>query len=134
MTKFKALAVTLIALWLSGCAAPSATELANADYGPYPAEYEQVIKRHLDFVLKDPDSAKINIVKRPSTGWSGLGGRKYGWIVCAEVNAKNSYGGYTGSRLSFFMLKNDSVIQYMISDNNPITQGMIESGCGYRQY
>jgi len=132
MLKLKIFLTVLFVFWLSGCAAPSATELANADYGPYPQEYEQIIKRHLDLVLKDPESAKINIVKRPSSGWSGLGGRKYGWIVCAEVNAKNSYGGYTGSRLSYFMLKNDSVIQYMISDTNPITQGMIETGCGYR--
>ncbi len=132
MMKLKIFIAATLALLLNGCAAPSAEDLAKADYGSYPSNYEQIIKRHLDMVLKDPESAKVTFLKGPYTGWSGLGGRKFGYIVCADVNAKNSYGGYTGGKLSYFMIKNDAVIQYMFSDGNPITQGMIETGCGFR--
>ncbi len=41
--------------------------------------------------LKDPDSAKFGNVIVVET-------EKYGRVVCGEVNAKNGFGGYTGSK------------------------------------
>lgn len=41
-------------------------------------------------VLKDPDSAKISNTR--VVQW------RSGKVVCGEVNAKNSYGGYVGNR------------------------------------
>lgn len=132
MNYAKACLTIALPLSLLACAAPSYEEMANADYGAYPNGYEQIIRSYLGKTLKDPDSLKLNVVRAPTTGWNGFGGRKFGYIVCAEVNAKNSYGGYVGSRLSYFMIKNGVVIQDLVGDGNPLTQGMIEGWCGYR--
>lgn len=58
-------------------------------------------KRAILDVLKDPDSAQF----RSTTpffktlynyGLSSVGNSEPLWALCIEVNAKNSYGGYTG--------------------------------------
>jgi hypothetical protein len=95
---------------LIGCATPTAQELASADFGSYPTNYEIVIKSYMSTILKDPDSARYNFLNSPKSGWSGFGAVKYGYIVCVNINAKNCYGGYTGNRMSYFMIKNDRVI------------------------
>lgn len=46
-------------------------------------------RRHLELTLKDPDSAKID--------WSSLRENPDG-SISVRVNAKNSFGAYTGSR------------------------------------
>lgn len=48
------------------------------------AEIEQSVRRK----LKDPESARFRAFTARKT--------EYGAIVCGFVNAKNSYGGYTG--------------------------------------
>lgn len=45
-------------------------------------------KRALAYNLKDPDSAKFRNVR------AGLRGKDY--MVCGEINGKNSYGAYSG--------------------------------------
>ena len=81
----------------------SMSNVRSADYGVYPNDYEQQIRQYLNDTLLDPDSAKIRIAPprkvfkiyetddRPSQP-------KYYpcYLVCAEVNAKNTFGGYTG--------------------------------------
>jgi hypothetical protein len=44
-------------------------------------------KRAVEFLLKDPDSAEFRSVRESA--------KRY---VCGEVNAKNSFGAYTGFR------------------------------------
>jgi hypothetical protein len=54
---------------LSACAsAPTAEQIASADYGSYPSSYEQTIKQSMLMSLKDPDSAQYQHVKGPSQG------------------------------------------------------------------
>ena len=98
---------------LTGCyTLPDPTEFTmeqihHLDYGNYPRNHEQLIKRHLAQTLIDPRSMMLDGISRP---------RKFvrferrfhpietdtpiriitGYVVCARVNAKNSYGGYTG--------------------------------------
>jgi len=98
---------------LTGCyTLPDPTEFTmeqihHLDYGSYPRNHEQLIKRHLAQTLIDPRSMMLDGISRP---------RKFvrferrfhpietdtpiriitGYVVCARVNAKNSYGGYTG--------------------------------------
>lgn len=64
----------------------------DRDIGPEPdyARAKQVVKAWVLQNLKDPDSAKFD--------WRGEGWNKTkkGWVICGRVNAKNSYGGYTG--------------------------------------
>lgn len=43
--------------------------------------------------LKDPSSAQFKNVRTS----------KDGWVLCGELNAKNSYGGYTGFKRFYFL-------------------------------
>ncbi|WP_424947039.1 hypothetical protein [Candidatus Spongiihabitans sp.] len=100
---------------LSACASqPTASEIANADYGAYPAEYERIVKGFLQRVLKDPSSAQLRKIKGPHSQWSSyFGAAKFGYAVCYGVNAKNSFGGYTGEKTHYFLIRNGSVVQHM---------------------
>ena len=60
------------------------------------------IKAH----LKDPDSAKISVLPGPKkavvyveSGVPGRSAQAPGYQVYARVDAKNSFGGYTGDKL-----------------------------------
>ncbi len=112
MKKFT-LAALLSATLLAGCySLPKPTiitmeQIRNLDYGRYPSDYEQIVKRHLARTLIDPNSLMLDGISKP---------RKFvrlertslpvktdtpirdirGYIVCARINAKNRYGGYTG--------------------------------------
>lgn len=90
------------------------TKIKSANYGVYPKNYEQRIRQDLENRLLDYDSAKIKITLSPKKTYeisptydykyaSGAVERRVsGWdakafySVCVNVNAKNSYGGYTG--------------------------------------
>jgi len=100
-----------------GCAPkpPSQVAISSADYGTLPNDYQQQIKNHMASVLKDPESARYTF-EPPFKGYSQdgslsptSGGVRYGQIVGVQVNAKNSYGGYTGNQLYVFMFS-DGVI------------------------
>lgn len=60
--------------------------------------------------LKDPDSAKF----RNLEAFDGEQGRV---VVCGEVNAKNSFGGYTGFQLFFVAYRNGQPFHFGINDN-----------------
>jgi hypothetical protein len=98
---------------LSGCSiAPTQEELKNADYGAYPDDYEEIIKNYMVTVLIDPESARYRYLNKPRTGWRRVEGLKFGYLICAYVNAKNHYGGYAGEHLFYFMIKNGNVINH----------------------
>lgn len=103
---------------LAGCVqAPTQAEIERIDYGPYPTEYEATISAYLRNILKDPESARIEYVFGPSQQWRKTGpiaGNRLtaGYLVCAFINAKNSYGAYVGRRLYWFMLHGGSVIEH----------------------
>jgi hypothetical protein len=52
-----------------------------------PANYQRLIDTHFVTMLKDPESRRVDYGRNP-----------YGSLVCGTVNAKNSYGGYTGAQ------------------------------------
>ncbi|GAB7562619.1 hypothetical protein LG202_06580 [Methylobacillus methanolivorans] len=106
-------AIFLSIVLFTGCSStpPTLTEISNADYGTYPENYEDIVKNTLTYSLKDPDSAKINFQNSPKKFWIGSkSSRKFGYGVCALVNAKNSYGGYTGSEAWAFIIRNGVVV------------------------
>lgn len=95
----------LLALMLSACAAtpPSQTQIQMANYGSLPNDYQQQVKDWWGRMLKDPYSAQYTFGE-PSKAWfkdgilADSGGQmRFGWLIPLTVNAKNSYGGYTGS-------------------------------------
>ena len=110
---------SLTAFLFSGCAsvaAPTASELAAADYGPpiAQAEAEALAKEVLATVLKDPYSAVYNC-SAPEKGWRNdtvfeKYKKHYGYVLKCTVNAKNSYGGYVGAKPYEFVINNGHVI------------------------
>ena len=101
---------------LGGCGSlPTPEEISTADYGQYPDNYEAIVKGFYNMALKDPESAKYSNITAPYRTYLGsrLGDTKYGWLTCATVNAKNSFGGYTGYTTDGLLIKNGTVIQYV---------------------
>ena len=104
--------IVLAAFLLGGCvSAPTSEEMSSADYGPSPSNYEATVREYLSQNLKDPYSYDLKFLFEPRKDWSGLGARKqFGYAVCANVNAKNSFGAYTGFKLMYFLIRNDQVV------------------------
>lgn len=84
--------------------------LAAAQPSPEPpplASWQPRVDQFFAESLKDPYSAKI---RRSSEIWSGefrtsnsWGKKVPAWAVCYAVNAKNSYGAYTGEQVYVFL-------------------------------
>lgn len=89
---------------------------------------EPAIRAYFDKALKDPESARYEIGK-PVKGYYGktlsnlAGPRdiKYGWLVPAGVNAKNSYGGYTGTHLYHCWFRGETLV-HLIDPSKLIRQ------------
>jgi len=111
----KACAIISLILFLSSCATkPTPQQLSNADYGSYPADYENTVKAYLNLVLKDPHSAKYKKLAGPEKSWVRYFGPAYfGYAICYMINAKNSYGGYIGATTHYFMIKDGVVIKHI---------------------
>ena len=93
---------------LISCTVPvkqSDIDAANYPTKPTQRESDTQIRAHLNSVLKDPDSVKMEC-QPIRKGWA----RQYrdreaefGWIASCMVNAKNSYGTYVGSKPYYFL-------------------------------
>lgn len=97
---------------VTGCTSfrPSESKLSEADYGTAISihDAQQQAEHWLGSHLKDPDSARIEWGPF-GQAWifRGLvnGGFHYGYGLLANVNAKNSFGGYTGKQPFFFFYR-----------------------------
>ena len=103
-----------LSLLLAACTSTfdvSMQAVRNADYGPYPKNYQQLIRQRLDGTLLDARSAQIRFTTPPRKVYQlsrapyKLNGRAY-YAVCVEVNAKNAYGGYTGWQTKRYSIYN----------------------------
>lgn len=103
--------VTAFAAAITGCVQAPIAQPASALRPPTPmtsppsdSEALAALQAHLGRTLKDPDSIKqFRVLTSPAWAtWRGTGywanSMDGGWLVCYELNAKNSYGGYTGLR------------------------------------
>lgn len=119
-------------LLLAGCAGQSATDRnwakemdaqfnaykatlpePGADYGKYPNNYQALIKEFMNSVLKDPGSAQYSNFSKPRKEHAIADRRAiYGYSACVMVNAKNSFGGYTGAKQYWFFIHNGNVVRY----------------------
>lgn len=96
---------------------PTREELAAAEFGPAPTNPAPAIRAHFDGVLKDPESGRYKL-GQPQKGYFGktlsnLAGPRnivFAWLVPTLVNAKNSYGGYTGDHLYHCWFRGESLI------------------------
>lgn len=120
---FKTLPLWLFAcVLLGGCATrpsaplePTPEQLASADYGePLPEEEAKAkAEQWLLDVLKDPESARIEW-EQFERGWGrnqrrGEGRFLYGYVLLGKVNARNSYGGYTGAKQYKFLFRDGEI-------------------------
>lgn len=86
--------------------------MANADFGQYPVAYEELIKEWAASNLKDPESARFGAITKPRKEWVVANlAPVYGFSVCADINAKNSYGGYTGSQTFWFFIRDNKIVR-----------------------
>jgi hypothetical protein len=103
---YRNLSVVVAGMALAGCAAMSLNPYQHALHAtagpePDPARADEVVAEYLQRSLKDPESVKqFRKISTQKTRWLrgaiNGGGSEEGWLICFELNAKNSYGGYTG--------------------------------------
>lgn len=122
----ESIAIRVIVLMLSGvfavlqtgCStAPTAEKLANADFGPPPSEpaARAAAEAYIRSQLKDPGSATFTWGSLDK-GWfkPGLAGYpgkiRYAWSLPVGVNAKNSFGGYTGMKPWLFYFRGEQMV------------------------
>ena len=93
----------------------------GADHGPFPEDYEEIVKNHFTDRLKDPDSAKYSDFRAPKPNFLIVNkfekAAQYGYVVCVHINAKNSYGGYTGKKLAWTFIRDGAVVESAIEDS-----------------
>lgn len=102
---------------LAGCAYPptrtDGRPLTQQNAGPRP-DRNAVIVAYLNDVLKDPESARISNISGPTfinVESELLVRGTYGWGICFMVNAKNSFGGYTGARMFTLIWRDGQVVR-----------------------
>ena len=84
--------------------------------------------------LKDPYSAKFEITRSAAKGWGepfGSSDRYIGWRFKAYVNAKNTFGGYTGAQEHEFILVDNKVIMLSYAGNVKGTTIIVTGKNGY---
>lgn len=70
--------------------------------GPAPSQWqmEEGIRLYIQSIgFKDPGSVQVRNVRLDGPmKWNNIRGAVTGWQITADLNAKNSFGGYTGFR------------------------------------
>jgi hypothetical protein len=100
-----------------GCATrPTREQFAAGDPGPYPENYQDLVRGAFQYTLFDPFSAQYQF-KTPTKGWvsNRRDGIRYGWQVDGLVNAKNRMGGYVGYKPFSVIIRDGQVIWSYIS-------------------
>lgn len=109
-----------LSIVMAGCAAQATTasdrpvaetvDTANADYGQYPSNFEALVKQWASANLKDPDSVRYTRISKPRKEYMVANLKPaFGYSVCATINAKNSYGGYTGNQTYWLMIRGGKI-------------------------
>jgi hypothetical protein len=112
--------ITAVSL-IAGC---TTKRVPEAQCGPRPSEQEitSAVQSYIQSVnWKDPDSVRFRNVTMQSCRaiYNGLvngGGYTTGWEIDFEINAKNSYGGYTGFETKSVIRASDGTVHWQIAD------------------
>lgn len=128
MRPLSALPALLLLAALAGCASGPGTP---ADYGPKPTDPMRVMRDYLRVALKDPYSAQIEMraVGQITNRTSLFTPMLYAWGICAEVNAKNAFGGYTGFKPVIVLWRADRGIVEGYGTGGDIEEAMARAGC-----
>lgn len=88
-------------------------QVNTADCGAYPQNYKLITQQYILDRLKDASSAQLKFTENPRktyfedkhNGKLSTGETIFCWIVSVNVNAKNSFGTYTGFQTWQFILE-----------------------------
>lgn len=126
-------ALLLSLVLLAGCAASSSfarpSNMDAASWGDPPADYEERIRSHFDSFLKDGASARFRI-QPPVRAYANQGlihggaVRWKGYLVRVDVNAKNSFGAYTGWKSYMVLLSLTGVWETIEGASHPLVHGL----------
>jgi hypothetical protein len=110
--KMKLICCITTALLVFVCSAIAGKEETIPDFGRLlPGKYQLAIRAYMAQRLKDPYSAVYRFdtpYKAMLTDGLLVGHQKhFGWIVPTWINAKNSFGGYSGEQLYIIMFFSD---------------------------
>lgn len=96
----------------------------RAEASAPPANWPSMVDRYLEGRLKDPYSAVKKVTRGPRLGAvkRGFASSWYGWAVCYDINAKNSYGGFGGVKRYVFVITEEGVIGMLSEDAYPVDE------------
>lgn len=84
---------------------------ANAAYGAYPGNYQEIVTTWLNSALVDPKSVKVRWLGEPRPGELIVKGQKVsGFLVDFTVNARNVFGAYTGAQKHTALIRDGQVV------------------------
>ena len=110
--------IVVACLLLTGCAPIFTFHPEQA--GPYPDNYKEIIRAHIERTFFDPYSLRSVRISNPH---EGVFATTSGYRVCLEANAKNRMGGYIGLRRLTYLINSGQVVSSMdggyICDNPP---------------
>lgn len=113
------------------CNFDSMINLEKLSYGEKQKNYTTLIKKYFESTLKDPDSAKFYNFSKPKKEFIFNNKQPMGgYSVCVEVNAKNSYGGYTGKQLHWLFFKDDQILRVQ-GENSKMISRWHNISCNY---
>ncbi len=84
-------------LALAGCETTAPTSENKAKVAAIPGDYRQQTVAYFKNTLKDPYSVRDAQITKPTVIFVGLVNGTSAPGVCVKMNAKNSFGAYTGS-------------------------------------
>lgn len=97
---------------------------AQDGFGPHPDNYQEIIKEYMSKSLKDPDSARYSEFRSLANDLKIVDMKRriavLGYSTCVDINAKNSYGGYTGAKRHWFLIRDGQVVDNL----SPETSGL----------
>lgn len=116
-------------LFLAGCATSPPVDTTGWTYVPHDLTPQQrsVVERTISAELKDPESARFSRYKARKVL---MPGKREAIQVCVFVNAKNSFGGYTGATPYMGVFPQDDLTQFRITSwRDPQLAQAVAEGC-----
>ena len=101
---------------VSGCAsAPSKQEAGAGEYGEYPKNYPEIVKSHYQAIVAEPGAIRFNVIHVPRLFAlsEGMSQARYGYLVCADLNLKQSSGEYTGHHTDGLLIHDGRIVQFI---------------------
>jgi hypothetical protein len=106
---------------LRGCFSPLASVFAQTPppespvYGGYPENYQAIVTAWLSANLVDPTGLKLKWLGDPKAGELPIGNGKKaaGYLVQFSINARNTFGTYTGAQKHTALIRDGKVVTAM---------------------